>query len=171
MPRVFSFNARKAFAASQTGDLPITLVEIKSAALAEPVRFSSDPTERITTDPLAYGTRSNGKLYDFVLMSAVIPDDIPGAPPAASIVLDNVTGDMAKPLRAVGPRVPVFVDIFLVFASAPDTIEETRWLDLRLTDMSFDALTVALNFSHEVLATEPYPSQRMTRNRAPGLFR
>ncbi len=169
MARVFSLNARRAFTAGQTSDVAINLMVIRCNDLPAPVRLSSDPTERITTDPLTYGTRSNGEIYNFILMAAVVPDDIPGTPPSAQIIIENVSADVAKQFR--NAKSPVYVDMYIVFASAPDFVEQVSWLDLRLTNFTFGDENVSLNFSHEVLTSEPYPSQRMTRSRFPGLFR
>ncbi len=55
--RRVSLNARTAFDAATTAEVEIAQIMIEHPALDAPVRLSTDPTERISTDPLMYGTR------------------------------------------------------------------------------------------------------------------
>jgi len=168
MARVLSLNARAAFNAAQTDEVPVVLVKIEHDDLDEPVRLSSDPTERLSSDPLVYGTVSNTDEYTFVLMSAMIPDDKEGVPPSTQLVFENVAEDMAAVARSVSS--PPTVSLFIVLASAPDTIEE-QWTGLKATKASYNAGQLTLTVSREHLLNEPWPAYRTTRERFPGLHR
>jgi hypothetical protein len=166
--REISLNARLAMNAAYTGDVPIVLVTINHPDLADPIRLSSDPTQRLSADPLEYGTVSNDEVYKFVLMAAILPDDREGSPLTASLAFDNVAADMAKVLRSV--LSPASLDLALVFASDPNAVEEL-YQDLRAVKGGYDASRITLDISREAVTAEPWPAHRMTQNRFPGLYR
>ena len=168
MPRVVSLNARAAFNAQETGDVPTTLVTITHAALPVPVRLSSDPTLRLSSDPLKYGTRSQGQVYEFVLMSAVLPDDREDTPATVQLALENVSSDMTSLVRA--SIEPATIDFAMVMASEPDIIE-MRWTGLCAMRTTYDASQIMIEVSREAILGEPWPAHRMTQARFPGLFR
>ncbi|MGG3810997.1 DUF1833 family protein [Methylorubrum rhodesianum] len=167
MPRAVSISARSAFQAQQTDEVAVLLAIITHETLDEPVRLSSDPTARITTDPLVYGTRHQGIVYPFVLMSAILPDDQDKSPPKTTLVFENINADMAKVLRSVTS--PATVELRVVLASTPDVIE-ARFTRLQAVRGSYDANQVSLDISREPFTSEPMPAGRMTPDRFPGLF-
>ena len=52
--RRISVNARSAHDAASTDEIEVVLIQIEHPQLAAPVRLSTDPTERISVDPLTY---------------------------------------------------------------------------------------------------------------------
>ncbi len=62
------------------------------------------------------------------------------------------------------------VDLAIVLASSPDLVE-AEWRGLKLMTAEGDAGDVTFTFSREPLSQEPYPADRMTRQRFPGLIR
>ncbi|TDE40922.1 hypothetical protein [Antarcticimicrobium sediminis] len=170
MSRV-ALNARMA---PNTDKVEVALLMIEHEALATPVRLSTDPTERLSTDPLMYGTRSSWMGADplsepflFVLASAEIPGDQEDAPAAATLVLENVDNDIAALLRSVTSRATVHMAV--VFSDSPDLIE-AEFRDMRLIAAEGDASEISLSISREPIEDESCPSDRMTRDRFPGLF-
>jgi uncharacterized protein DUF1833 len=168
MPRELSLTARTAFNAERTDEVSVVLVTITHADLEEPIRLSSDPTVRLSDDPLRYGTRHQGAEYEFVLVSAVLPDDREGQPIGVTLAFENVARDMASIARAV--VTPAQADIVLVLASSPDEIEEA-YTGLRAVRGTYDAARVTFEFSRQLATKKPWPAHRMTQNRFPGLFR
>lgn len=168
MPRTLSLNARAAFNAQQTDEVLVVLVEITHEDLEETIRLSSDPTTRLSTDPLRYGTIHQGNEYEFVLMRAIWPDDREGSPPGASLAFENVAADMASIVRSITS--PARVDLLAVLASSPDHIEEA-YRDLRTSRATYDAGQIVIDITRELVVNEPWPAHRMTQNRFPGLFR
>ena len=155
--------------AAQNADVfPIVLITLDGDDLEAPLRLSSDPTVRLSIDPLRYGTRSRGEEFDYVLMSALLPDDKQDAQPAAQIVIDNVASGMIEQVRAVQSTVEARFEI--VFSSNPDLVEES-WERFRLTSAPFDDQRITLSCGREPLTNEGWPSQHMSQSRAPGLFR
>lgn len=166
MARTVSISARAALQDGQTDEVLVMLVVITHPNLSEAVRLSSDPTVRLSADPLAYGTRHQGKVYPFVLMGAILPDDQDKSPPKTSLVFENVASGMAEAVRSI--RTPVDVEIRLVLASTPDVVE-VRYTRLRGVRATYDAAQVSLDISREPWTSEPMPAGRMTADRFPGL--
>lgn len=169
MGRLVSLTVRAAANAEHTDQIPVVLVTIRHPSLSAPAYLSSDPTERISADPLRYGTRHQGQVYDFVLMGTVLPDDEKDSPPKATLAFENVDADMAKAIRSITPGTYATVDYIVVLAGTPDIIE-ARYTNLRSVRGSYDAAQVSLDISAEPLTAEPWPAGRQTVSRFPGLF-
>lgn len=163
-----SLTLRHAMFAENTGEVAVVLATITHPDLVAPVRLSSDPTERLSDDPLVYGTVSNGETFEFVMMSAVLPDQQRGQSPRAAIVLENVDRDSVALLRSI--TTPMRVKFDLVLASAPDAIEES-YTDLRAAKAGYDADRITLDISREPFTAEPWPAGKMTQGRLPGMHR
>lgn len=171
--RSMPLNARLALDADGSDEIEIVLIKITHEALAAPVRLSTDPTERLTVDPLAYGTRSSwltanpaADPFLFVLLSAMVPDDKKDAPAAATLTLEAVDNEVAKLLRSTTERARV--DMAVVLASNPNELLFEQ-LDMRLINAEGSADSVTLQISRDPITAEPWPGGRMTRARFPGL--
>lgn len=167
MPNL-SLSARASFNSESTADEPIVLVKLTPVD-GDPQYLSSHPTQRLSVDPLIYGTISNGQAYSFVLMSMAWPDDQEGTPPATTIVFENIVENMADVARSVTPGTQADVEMSLVLSSAPDFVEETYVM--KATGATYNASKVSLTLSREPIEAEPWPAQRMTKQRYPGQFR
>ncbi|MBN9471662.1 MAG: hypothetical protein J0J10_23110 [Bosea sp.] len=173
MSRRVSLNYRRALGDPVSDEVQCVLILITHEDLDFDVRLCSDPAERISIEPLVYGTRSswlnpNGEPWLYAIMSAVIPDDRAEAPPAAEIVLANVDSRIIEALRST--TTPARFDIAVVLASAPDLVEFEA-LDFSLASVPYDAAEITLSISRESEEGEYWPAQRMTRDRLPGLFK
>lgn len=173
--RRLSLNARLAQEENSTDEIEICLIVIEHPALDEPVRLSTDNTERLSLSPLMYGTRSTWmganpitEPYLFVLASAELPSDLDDAPASASIVLENVDNDIGAILRSVTDRATVHMAV--VLASSPN-LTEAEYREMKLVNADGDVGEVRLSFSREPIEDESYPTDRMTKQRFPGLHR
>lgn len=160
-----SLTSRATMHAPFTDETQILLVTITHADLADPIRLSSDPTERITTDPLVYGTVSNGETYLFVIMGAMVPDDQKGVPPRTTLTFDNVAAETVALARSF--LTPATVDLSVVFASGPDLIVQ-QFTGLQTTKVNYDESSITFEISREPFFKEPYGS-RQTKSYFPGL--
>ncbi|WP_226781831.1 hypothetical protein [Oceaniglobus trochenteri] len=170
-----SLNARLMQDAEGTGEIHVALFEITHAALESPIRLSTDNTERLSSDPLIYGTRSTwrganpvSEPYQWVVASALLPSDLEDAPTTASIVLENLDTDILILLRSFTDL--AHVQMADVLASSPNDIE-AEWHDLVVQSISADAGAITLSLSREEIEMERFPSPRMSRSRFPGLHR
>ncbi|MDX8354362.1 hypothetical protein [Cognatiyoonia sp. IB215182] len=168
-------NARTALDAATSSEVEVVLIQIDHPDLPTPIRLSTDPTERISTDPLIYGTRSTWlganpatEPFLFMLMAADIPGDLEDAPAAATFVLENVSQDITAVLRSFIDRPSV--QLAVVLASSPDVIEvEYRGMVMISSDGAVGE--VSIQVSRAPIEDENVPMDRFTKDRFPGLFR
>ena len=167
MSRTVSLTFRTAMEAQETGLVPIVLLIVTHANLAQPIRLSSDPTQRLTTDPLVYGTLHQGNNYLFLPFAAILPDDKEDAPTTARLVISNVDRSLIPLLRT--EFVPPAVTIRLISSAALDDVEiEYQPLDIASFTATADFIEIAL--AEDALMHEPYPWGEVTPSHFPGLF-
>lgn len=157
-------------AASEIG---CALILVEHPDLAAPIRLSTDNTERFSTDPLYYGTRSSWRganpvtePFQWVIAAAVLPGDADDAPASAQIVLKNLSSEMASLLRSFTD--PASISTAVVLADTPDLIE-AEWSGLQLGSADINAGEITLQISRDEVELEMFPPGRMTRMNFPGL--
>ncbi|ABS68945.1 conserved hypothetical protein [Xanthobacter versatilis] len=165
--RSLSLTLRQALTGQATDVVPVVLATITHPMLDEPVRLSTDPTQRLSVDPLQYGTVSRGETYLFALIRAAWPDDKQDEAPASQLVFENVAADQVALVRKM--RGPATVLLEIVTSAAPDHVE-APFDGLLTVDVSYDANQITLTLSREAYMSEPWPCDRMTKDRFPGLF-
>lgn len=175
MSRRVSLNYRLSMDASETDQVEVVLIHITHPELSGPIRLSTDPTSRLSVEPLTYGTRSTWKdsdpltePFEFVVAAAQMPDDNEDTPPAAQLVFAALDAGLAASLRST--NLPATVSMAVVLASAPDLVEFEIG-GLKLVEAGGDAAEITLNLSRDPLTAEPSPFRRMTRTTFPGLHR
>lgn len=159
--------------AASSDAVDVVLVHITHPDMPGVLRLSSDPTERLGVTPLIYGTRSrwmtgDGAPFLFLMMAAMLPSDEEDAPPAASLVFDAASADMANALRSTLLRADVAMAV--VSAADPHAVQ-AEWQGLSLVSAEGGAAEITLTLSRDPLTAEPWPSGRMTKERFPGLHR
>ena len=173
-----SLNARRALDQDATDEVEIVLIGIEHPDLDELIKLSTDPTERLSIEPLKYGTRSAwladeypeeaDEPFKFVLVSTWLPSDKDDAPAAATIILDEIDANIAEAFRSTTEQATVHMAV--VLASSPDDVEmEHR--GLKLVSADGDANQVRLTITREPITEESWPAHRMTKQRFPGLHR
>lgn len=161
-------NARLAQDAEGSPDIEVVLFEVTHPDMSDTIRLSTDNTERVSVDPLMFGTRSTWRGADpatepflFILADAKLPDESEDAPAEAQIVLMALDAKYAELLRSF--LTPATVNMAVVLASSPDEIEaEFLGLQLTVSDIADDEITLTL--SREEIELEHYPPGRMTRS-------
>lgn len=165
-----SLNFRTYAFAQESSVFPIGLITINHDDLAEPIRLSTDPTERLveTVSNVVYGTTSNGEDYYFFPCTLKLPDDTDDGPGSIELEFDNVNRDYVSMIRSlVGSPT---VDASFVMSNALDTVERS-WPEFLVTLIPYDAGTIRLMMAMETLEREPYPWGIYTPNYFPCLFR
>lgn len=165
--RVLSLNFRKALFAQESSEVPIFLLTITHPELDEPILLTTDPTARITTDPLVYGTVSRSQTYLYAGVDVSLPDEQDRAPPASKLTVSNVTRDLIPLARSIST--PAAVRIEAVLASALDTVEMTFPV-MDMSNLVADVMTLTFDLTVDALVTEPYPSGGFSPGYFPGLF-
>lgn len=174
MSRALSLPARQHQDAALSANYEIILVHISHPELEADLRISSDATERVSTDPLAYGTRSTWKGSDpasepflFVGMGFEVPGDQENVPAAMRMVLSLFDAGLTDRLRGV--ITPARVDLAICYASDPSRIEQ-QWLGLEVASVEGgDVITVSA--SRAAIEEEGAPLHTINRTGFPGLFR
>ncbi|WP_319496327.1 hypothetical protein [uncultured Cohaesibacter sp.] len=174
MSRRVSMNARMAFDAQTTAETEVALFVFEHENLTAPLRLSTDPTERLSADPLMYGTRSTWDGADpqtdpylYVLMSAEMPGDLEDTPASSTIVLENVDNDIAAVLR--GFTNMATVHMAMVLASSPDLIE-VEYRGMKLLSSEGNGDEVRLTIGRRPIEEENVPMDRTTKQRFPGSY-
>lgn len=177
-------NARTVHDAATSEDVEVALFAIDHPSLDAPIRLSTDPTTRLSDDPLMYGTRSDwlgadpaADPYLFVLASTDLPSDLEDVPAAATIVLSNVDNRIADVLRSFSGRPTVSMAVIIVDGSWDSNLTdgsydvEVAFHGLVITGSSGDAGEVRIEMSRAPIEDEMVPMDRFTKSRFPGLFR
>jgi hypothetical protein len=155
-----SFNFRKALFAGRTDETTIILITLDHPDLASPLRVTSDGVDTV----------SRGDTFIPFPFSLTLPSDAEDAPPRASLLISNVTGQVAAAIRQANPDPPPTVLMELVLASDPDTVEIAA-PNFDLLSASYGATSVRGELGTESFAGEPFPARRVTPATHQGAFR
>lgn len=165
--RNLSLNMRTALFAQESGEVPVFLLTITHPALAAPILLSTDPSTRLSSTPLSYGTVSRGLTFLYAGVEVSLPDEQDRAAPASKLIVSNVTRDLVPLARSVST--PPSVKIEAVLLSAPDTVEMS-WPAFDMSNLSYDAATLTFDLTIDALVTESFPSGKFDPASFPGLF-
>lgn len=173
--RQISLNARHAHDDVSSDEVEVVLFHFEHPSLDEPLRLSTDATERLSTDPLIYGTRSRWldadpatQPYNFVLVEAAVPGDMEDAAGAAQLILAAIDVGIAEILRSTTDR--AIVHVAVVLASSPDVVEQ-EWRNMRLLSSDGGGDTHTLDISRLPIEVETVPTDTFSKGRFPGLHR
>ncbi|MGO6835016.1 DUF1833 family protein [Rhizobium ruizarguesonis] len=151
----------------ETDEIVICLLTVTHDDLDAPIYLSSDPTDRISVDPLIYGTVSRGNEYLFLPFEFTLPDDKSDSPPRVQLSMDNTDRSLVTVLRSIAT--PASIKVELVLASDPDTVEITMPA-LQLSDVTLDEGKISATLVADALINEPHPAGLFTPGSFPGLF-
>lgn len=173
MTRLTSLYARGGEDAQSFGDVEVALFIISHPDLDAPLRISTDNTDIVGQNehgPI-YGTFSDwqtpdGEPFLFIGVSAVLPGDDEETPPAAQIAVENISSKIAETLDRIKGRAAC--DMAIIHASRPNDVQQ-EWLGMKMMQASGDAGLITLDISYDFIGDEPWPSQRLTRQRFPGM--
>lgn len=168
-----SLNLRTSIRQPMSPDGLIYLVGAYHPALETPLRFSTDPTERIPSDlvpggGLGYGTRHGNAWYYYILMGLRLPDEGPDVTPWTTLELVNTGAGLID--QFAGTTDQLEFEIRMVRMRALDVVE-ALYEELRLIDASADADKLTLDISQHDFSAEPCPAGRFTASRFPGQHR
>ncbi|WP_299165784.1 hypothetical protein [uncultured Tateyamaria sp.] len=168
-----SLNARLANKTAHDDQVQVVLFEFTHPELDAPVRLSTDNTERLSIQPVSYGTRSSWRganpvtePFLWIIASWTLPSDQPDAPAFATITLEQID-------RRIGDVLQSFYDLAtvsmaVVLASSPDVVE-VEYTDLRLIEATIKDGSIELAISREEIELEFFPAGRMSPAKFPGL--
>jgi len=155
--------------APETGTVLVLLLTLTHPSWAEPVRLSTDPTNRITetTTDVIYGTLSRGNNYYFLPLQITLPSQTEEGPLRMRVVLDNVSRDLVAELRSLSS--PPSVDVDLVSTTNANEVLAS-WPQFLLVNVDYSAETISGELVLETLFHEPFPAGTFTPSEFVGLF-
>lgn len=166
-----SLNFRQAAYAQETGRVLIILMTLDHDSLSEPIRLSSDPTQRLTeytTDSeVVYGTVSRGDNYIFFPMRIKLPDDTDDGPGEMTLEIDNVHRQYTQTIRSI--FTPVTVKTEIILDDTPDVVE-AQWPEFLMTNIKYNDTIISATLKLEILENEPFPAGTFSPSYFPGLF-
>lgn len=172
--RRVSLNERLAQTSGSTAEIRAVLFEINHPELPKPLRLSTDNTERLSMDPLYYGTRSTWRganpitdPYLWVVASTLLPSDKEDTPASGTVILENLDRKLVRLVRSYKGISAIHMAV--VLATSPNALEAEYW-DMEILRTTVKTGEIVLAFSREEIEAEPWPADRMTRNNVPGLF-
>ena len=142
---------------SQESNLPLVLLEIDHADLANPIYLVNNK-ENVT---------SNGEEYTAYPFEIFMPDSKEDAPPTAKIRIDNVSRELGQTIREITS--PPTVTIRVVRQETPDVVE-AEFTGMKLRHIPYDALSIEGNLEFEDLTREPFPAYSFSPANYPGVI-
>jgi len=172
-----SQSAIKAMFASETPEAVILLVTITNPAdSANPIRLADNYTNRLasltTDEEIIYGVTSTAsgtsKDYIFLPMQIGLPGEEEAGAGQCSLILNFVTREAIELIRTHLTS-PVSVQIDLVLANSPNTVEAT-FTGFKITNVTYNADQITFDLNMVSLSREPFPCFTFTPANFPGLF-
>lgn len=168
MPEQLPVSTRKHYLDQFSDDYEIWLITLSHASWPEPERFSSDPTEMFSLEPLRSGTVHDGDQYFFLWTTWQKPAQREGADCVSTLIVTNIEGgNLPKALRELPSEATV--EIRSVMRSNPAFVCEVspRWI---VTSCTYNGNTASIDLTRSRRLDGPFPYLRFTPQTAPGLF-
>lgn len=146
----------KSEAWSIASDMPLVLLEISHAELAQPIRVVNNTVD----------VPSNGNTYTAFPFEIALPESLEDSPPRARLKIDNVSREIGQAIRTISTAASVTISV--VRQDDPDTVEMT-WPAMWLRNIRYDVLAVEGDLEFEDLTREPYPAHIFSPAEFPGL--
>lgn len=160
MARTLSSTLKTALNAQETGEVLLAITTITHASIVNgPLRVVNDLQNLV----------SNGQTYTAFPFQVTLPDDLEDGLPKIRLVLDNIDRSIVTAIRSIPPSSPPAVQVDLVLASTPDTIE-VSFPGLSLREVSYDAYRVEGDVVLDEDDREPFPAEGFTPQSVPAIF-
>jgi hypothetical protein len=147
-------DALKQDAFSSESDLPLILLTIAHADLAQSIRVVCNKVD----------VTSNGDVYTGFPFEIVLPDSSEDSPPRSKLRINNVSREIGQAIRSIST--PPSVTIQVVRQDSLDVVE-AEFVGMSLTNVTYDAMIVEADLMFEDLTREPFPSMKFS----PSFFR
>lgn len=140
------------------GYSPIILLEIHHADLREPIRVVNDNQDFL----------HNGETYQAFRFEVALPNDEQNQLPQATLLMDNVGGELTRWLYETRGGLGASAVIKQVTRDAPDDVEIEY--SLNLSNVKVSSTRVSGKLSFENVLNTPAVRVRYQTDTAPGLF-
>jgi hypothetical protein len=157
MPRPISSRLRAALQAGQTDEVISLLLTLTHPSFAVPIRVTDNGAELV----------SGGQTFVHFPFQVTLAGDTENTP-AVKLSFDGTDRTIIEEIRGTNGD-PIQVELSIVLASTPDTIEAGPSI-FSLRNITSDAGTVTGDLRLEEILTEPYPADSFSPSRFPGCF-
>ncbi len=158
MSLVKSARFRQAAQAVSEDELPLVLLEISHALLAEPMRLVNDVQDVV----------SNGQNYVATSFNFVWPDDMDKQTPRAQLSIANTRGDVGAFFERTHGGRGALLTVLQIMRSMPDFVEDRLVLDLK--NVQVTTQTVSGQLGYDDVLNRPGTPATYRPESAPGLF-
>ena len=163
--RIIPLSALQSMFALEAEEFPLILLTLSRPG--QIIRLSSDPTQRISEDPIAYGTPSRGETFVYFPFELTLPQDQAESVPRMNIRVENVSAEIGWWLRSSTVKPAATVEII----SSGDLDNPIAvFPDFDLASFRGGTMMVEGNFVLSNLENEPYPAGTFNPGYFPGLF-
>jgi hypothetical protein len=140
-----------------TDEIFLALLTIDHADLSSTIRVVNNNVD-IT---------SNSNTFTAFPFRLQLPDQKPDAAPRASLIIDNVSREIAQAIRSISTPATVLIQI--IRAGDPDTIEKT-FATFNLRNVRWNASSVSGDLVLEEMEKEPFPAGEFSPAEFPSMF-
>ncbi len=158
MSRTLSSALEAAVYSRESSKVALFLLEITHADLPAPIRVVCNHT----------AITSGGNVYSPYYFEIQLPDDteevISGT---VKLVIDNTDRAIVEAIRSIDT--PATVNLYLVAADTPDTVEISL-TGMKLRNVSYDFANVSGDLVYEERLSNQIPQHRCTPNLVPGIY-
>lgn len=131
------------------------------------LRLSTDYTQRLSNDPVSYGTLSRGQIFLSAPAEVATPLDEPESEPTARIAISNVDRLLVNLVRSTTDGVTALLEV--IDPAEPDSVQRA-FPNLQVVAGTYDAMEVSLEMRVDMLQNERYPYARFTSTEFPLVF-
>ena len=169
--REIGLDALRSMYALSADEYPIILITISREGTEEDINISSDPTVRISEDPIGYGTVSSVSgaelTYAYFPFEITLPQDDGSSVPKMRLVVPNISAEIGWWLRS--SLVTPVATVTIVSSGDLDTALAT-FPDFDMPNFNAGTMQVQGELSLSNLEREPFPSGMFNPAFFPGLF-
>lgn len=142
---------------AQEGGGFLVCLTINHDSLAQPICVVNNTVDIV----------SNSVAFSAFPFTIVLPEDKDGSVPRSTLVIDNVSREIAQLIRSI--TTPPSVLIQVVRIDDLDSVELSL-PTFQLRNVTWDALSVQGDLMIDDIEKEPFPQRSMTPAEYPGLF-
>lgn len=135
--------------------------------MVDPIRLSTDATDRLSEDPLIYKTTSRGNNFIYAGVAITIPNEEDRSPPSSKLTIQNIDRDLIPTARSI--NTPASASIEIVLASDPNTVEVSL-VSMDMVNLIYNAESLTFDLIIDSMQTEPYPAGTFSPAYFPGLY-
>lgn len=171
MSRQVSSALRESVNRSETDTEICLLLTFTHADLTDPIRVTNVPLiklDELTYGDDVFGVISRGETFIALDFEFQLPDETDALSQTVPLRIENVGRDLVEPIFKISSPPSVLLEA--VLSVSPNDVEFTL-SDLVLRSAVINAAAISGELAADDVTREPYPKDRFTPSRFPGVFK